>query len=784
MSAAAQGQGWQDLPRTAQLYVVAVIVAGLVAVVYACAFFNSPNLFVFAALLVASCLTSAWKVNLPLPLSNGSTLSVSHAADLTTLLLLGPGPATLIAVAGVWIQCTFKVKVASPRYRTAFSMADVAVTTWTAGQVYAALGGAVAPQDFIGLAQPLVATIATYFVLNTGMVAAAIAFATRQPVWRVWHRDFFWSWTSFFVAGTAGAFAAVVIGRGRHWEALLMMAPVYLIYRNYQTVVGRLDDQRRHLEETHRLHDEAVIALALARKAEQALTAEKERLSVTLRSIADGVIVTDASGTIVLINNVAERMTGWTGDAAIGKSLATVFHSVDPESRARCDNSVETLTAAPPASIRCCTLLISKDLSERPIEESAATLCDDHGHAIGMVLVFRDITDALKVMEERAKANKLSALGLLAGGMANDFNNILTAIIGNVTMARTTMPPSGAAATTLAEAEQACIRARHLTWQLLTFSKGGIPTRKAVKPARLLTESVATTLRGTNLQYTLDIASDLWTIDADEAQLAQVLTNVLLNAQEAMPHGGRIAIRASNIVESQDRLEQALRVTPGRYVCVSVEDTGTGIPPQHLAKIFDPYFSTKQGGSGLGLATTQSIVKNHGGFVTVDSHVGRGTTMRICLPAAASERIIEHEPSIVIAKRARKHRILVMDDEAAIRRVTGNMLEFLGYQAEIVDTGTVAVERFRQAIERGRPFDVVMLDLIVPGGMGGKETMDRLARLAPAVKAVLVSGYVQQSAISEYRDCGFGAVITKPFTLEELSTTLRSVLAPAASRVH
>jgi nitrogen-specific signal transduction histidine kinase/CheY-like chemotaxis protein len=401
------------------------------------------------------------------------------------------------------------------------------------------------------------------------------------------------------------------------------------------------------------------------------------------------------------------------------------------------------------------------------------------------VLGFRDITDALKAMEERAKANKLSALGLLAGGMASDFNNILTSIIGNVTMARTTMPDSVAGITALAEAERACIRARHLTWQLLTFSKGSIPTRKRVELSRVLTDSVAMTLRGTNLQHTVDVAPDLWPVDADESQLIQVFTNVLVNAHEAMSHGGTIAIRAANAVESEDRLEHALRVVPGRYVRVSITDTGSGIPPEHLAKIFDPYFSTKHGGSGLGLATTHSIVKNHGGFVTVESQAGRGTTMHINVPAAVVIRMEEHhELALVSAKRSRKHRVLVMDDEASIRRVTGNMLEFLGYQAEVVETGTVAVERFKQALEKGRPFDVVMLDLIVPGGMGGQETMDRLSRLAPSVKAVLISGYAHQSGLAEYRDHGFGAVIAKPFTLEELSTTLRSVLTPTPSRVH
>jgi PAS domain S-box-containing protein len=784
MSTGSHGFAWCGLPRIAQLYVAAIGFAGVCALIVRIPF-PAPDPLLFVLLVIASCLTSAWKVNLPIPLTSGSTLSVSYAADLTALLLLGPGPAIIVALAGAWTQCTFKVKERYPFYRTAFSMAAVAITMWATGLVYVSLDGTFAPHNFNGLPKPLLGAIGTYFVVNTGLIAIAIACSTRQSAWKIWHREFLWSGTSFVVAATAGAVAAIVIARGSHWEALLMIAPVYLIYRTYQTIIGRLEDQRRHLEEAHRLHDEAVIALAQARKAEQALTAEKERLAVTLRSIADGVIVTDSSGRLVLINNVAEQMTGWTSEVAIGKPLTAVFRSVDPETRMRCETSAAALTVAAPGSIRRCSLLIARDLTERPIEESAATVCDDHGHAIGMVLVFRDITEALKAMEERAKANKLSALGLLAGGMASDFNNILTAIIGNVTMARTTMPESGTGMTALAEAERACIRARHLTWQLLTFSKGSIPTRKRLELSRVLTDTVTMTLRGTNLQHTLDVAPDLWPVDADEAQLIQVFTNVLVNAREAMSHGGAIAIRAANVVESEDRLEHALRVVPGRYVRVSIVDTGSGIPPEHLAKIFDPYFSTKHGGSGLGLATTHSIVKNHGGFVTVQSHSGRGTVMHINVPEAAVVRMAEQpELAMVSARKSRKHRVLVMDDEASIRRVTGNMLEFLGYQAEVVETGTVALERFQEALERGRPFDVVMLDLLVAGGMGGQETMDRLWRLAPSVKAVLVSGHVQQSSMAEYRDHGFGAVMTKPFTLEELSTTLRAVLAPTASRVH
>jgi PAS domain S-box-containing protein len=781
MSARPPGLGWSDLPRAAQLYVAAACVGG-VSVVVTSLPFNWPSPVLFAALLAASCLASSWKVNLPIPMTSGATLSVSHAADLAALLLLGPGPAVLVAIGGVWTQCTFNVKQPYPLYRTAFSMAAVAMSLWVTGLVYQALGGTLAPRDFIGTAGPLLGAFVTYFIFNSGFVACAIAISTRQSAWSVWYREFFWSATSYLVAGTAGSIAAVIIARGGQWQALLMIAPVYLIYRNYQTIMGRLEDQRRHLEETRRLHTETKTALAQARTAELALTAEKERLAVTLGSIADGVIATDPNGIIVLINPVAEMMTGWRSADALGSPLSVVFKSVDPDTRLQSDTSVQALTAAS-GPVRRCTLLVASDLTERPIEASAAALRDGHGQTVGMVLVFRDITNALRILEERAKANKLSALGLLAGGIGHDFNNILMTIMGNVSMARTELPETGPVALALDEAEQACLRARQLTWQLLTFSKGGIPSRKTVKLARVLTESVDIALRGTNLRYTLDIDPGLWTIDADETQLVQVLTNLLLNAQEAMPNGGTVAIQAENAVESESRSEHALRVEPGRYVRVSITDTGIGIPPQNLSRIFDPYFSTKHRGSGLGLATTYSIVKNHGGFVAVESQPGRGTTMRINMPATVVEHAVV-EPVLTPAATRRRRRILVMDDEASVRTLAVNMLNFLGFQAEVVESGRVAIERFERALRKGRPFDAVMLDLVVPGGMGGKETMDQISRLAPEVKAVLVSGYAQETVVEEYREHGFGAVITKPFTLEELNTTLRSILARDASLVH
>jgi PAS domain S-box-containing protein len=769
--------GWRSLPRTSRVFVSAVLIAGAMVLVTSVPF-GLPHPGMLGALLLASCLMSAWKVNLPIPLASGSTLSVSYAANLTALILLGPQPAILVAVAGAWTQCTFNVRQRYPAYRTAFSVAAEAITMWATAAVYVRLDGALAAQSFEVLARPLVGAIATYFIVNTSLVAYAIASSTGRSFWRVWQIDFLWSGASFAVAGTAGAVAAVVMARGGQWKALLMMAPVYLIFRTYETVIGRLDDQRRHLDETKRLHEEAIDALAQARRAERALTDEKERLSVTLRSIADGVIATDTEGTIVLINSVAENMTGWAREAVVGQPLANVFRNMDPQTRRPCDNSVAALTSpARPRTLRC-SLLVARDLTERPIEESAAAVHDDQGNMIGMVLAFRDITNTLKIQEERAKANRLSALGQLAGGMGHDFNNILMAIMGNVSLARTATP-RGQAADALTEAELACLRARQLTWQLLTFSKGGVPSRKPMRLAAVVQEAVDTALRGSRVSYTLDVPPELWTVDADGGQLIQAFTEILTNAHEAMPQGGTVAIRLENVVAPDHTAHDRHSAAPQRYVTVSVSDEGIGIRREHMPRIFDPYFSTKPQASGIGLATIQSIVKNHDGFVTVDSEPGLGTTVRVSLPAADCTVPVVRATDAV----CRKGRVLVIDEEAGARKLAANMLDFLGFEPEAAESARNAVERFTAALRQRRPFDVVMLGLGVTG-LQASDTIKRLAQLDPAVKFVLVSGEPEETVMSDRRHETGGAVISKPFTLQDLNATLNSVLTAGTYQVH
>ena len=390
-----------------------------------------------------------------------------------------------------------------------------------------------------------------------------------------------------------------------------------------------------------------------------------------------------------------------------------------------------------------------------------------------MVLAFRDISDALRMQEERAKASKLASLGLLAGGIAHDFNNILMAVMGNVSMARAAMP-SGPAMRALAEAEQACVRARQLTWQLLTFSKGGAPVKKTIAIPRILKESAGLALRGSSVElHARHRAGSLAGAGRRRAARAGVQQRADQRpAGDAARRRDRDSRREHR--RAEQRWEYALRVEPGRTSGVSISDKGIGIPEEHLGRIFDPYFTHQADGQR---PRARHLVLDHqeprrlllGGLEAR----ARDDACSVNLPASTSSEL-KVEPPAPVAPRtgAGTGRMLVMDDEASIRTLAANMLTFLGYDADVVDSGSAAVERYQRALKSGQPFDAVILDLIVPGGMGGREAMEQLGEVDPAVNAILVSGYAQDPAMTEFRDYGFKGVISKPFTLEELQYDL------------
>ena len=486
------------------------------------------------------------------------------------------------------------------------------------------------------------------------------------------------------------------------------------------------------------------------------------------------VIVTDREGRIQMLNAVAEQLTAWPESEARGRPIHEVFRIVNEKTGQPCENPVaKVIERGVVVGLANHTMLIARDGTRRLLADSGAPIRDAAGRIIGVVLVFRDVTAKRRLEEEMAKVERMESLGVLAGGIAHDFNNLLTGLLGNISLAlhrAGDAPPE--LRERLAEAERACLRARALTQQLLTFARGGAPLREPLSVAEVVREAACFALHGSRSRCRFELPPDLWPVEADAGQLHQAIVNLVINADQAMPQGGTVRISARNVWVTP---EEGLPLEPGRYVQISIQDHGVGIPPEHLPRVLEPFFTTKQRGSGLGLATAYSILRRHDGHLRVDSELGRGTTVHLWLPA--SER--EPEQAAVRAEEVvrGRGRVLVMDDEEMVREVLGEMLRYLGYEVAFAQDGAEAVRMYRRSLEEGRPFDCVILDLTVPGGMGGREALRRLRRIDPKVRAIVSSGYSQDPVVAQHRRYGFQGVVVKPFDLRQLSQVLHEVMA-------
>ncbi len=507
-----------------------------------------------------------------------------------------------------------------------------------------------------------------------------------------------------------------------------------------------------------------IIPIRTLERKEDALRQSEKKYRDLFENANDAICIAGPDQTISDANTEAVRMTGYSREEVKKMKL---FDLIRPE-------KLPAAEASPPyigdSRAKYIGRIKTKGGNILDVEVSSSLI------TLGMKMlgsrnIVRDLTERRRLEEELRRAHNLESIGVLAGGIAHDFNNILTAILGNISMAKLSLSPDDASYEKLLEAEKASRRAKDLTHQLLTFSKGGAPVKKTSSIVQIIRDSAGFALRGSNVRYELLLNDDICPVDIDEGQISQVMNNLLINADQAMPDGGVVLITAENIVSGGNNpFIQEHR----NYVKITIEDRGIGISKDHLQKIFDPYFTTKQKGSGLGLAITFSIIKKHDGYITVKSDLGAGTTFTIYLPA--SRKAIERDAPEGKAVRGSARRVLLMDDEELVKQVAGAMLQSEGHTVGFAADGDETVELYRTAMESGQPFDLVIIDLTIPGGMGGKETMSKLIEIDPSVKAIVSSGYSTDPVLSDYKKYGFASFLAKPYTIQELNRVLLETL--------
>jgi len=494
-------------------------------------------------------------------------------------------------------------------------------------------------------------------------------------------------------------------------------------------------------------------------QARAALVDSAQAMTNILEKTTDGFFAVDSEWKLTYINAEAETMFGQKREELLGHLLWAKFPSL-----------IGTIFQANYEKV----MADHEAIEFEAVDGTGKIFYDVHAYpSNGGVSVFiRDISERKKSETERLTTSKLESLGTLAGGIAHDLNNILTVISGNIGLAQIEAPvDSGSLLGFLSKAGQAAQHAAHLSSQLLTFSKGGAPLKKVVSLGDLLEHSAEFALYGSNLRTDFDISVDLWKAEVDAGQIEQVINALILNAREAMPQGGTVRVRARNVVFEENSISP---VPAGRYVKITINDRGAGIDEELRTKIFDPYFTTKPGATGLGLAISYSVVKKHGGLLFLESSSAEGSTFAFYLRAS------ENRSGATTGSRSgsrpfhyNHQRILVMDDEEAIRELTSQLLGTLGYEVTAVPDGLEAVRLYERALRKGEHFQAVILDATVRGGMGGVATIERLRSMDPKVNAIICSGYSDEAALSEFLAYGFRGALPKPFTRSELADALQ-----------
>lgn len=570
----------------------------------------------------------------------------------------------------------------------------------------------------------------------------------------------------------------VMTGQGDERIAVKMMK---LGARNY------LIKEKDFLELLPRVVGRLIKELAtdeLLKASEEKLRASEEKYRLLFETMTQGVVFYDKNGRITSANPAAERIFGMSQDQIVGRTYK------DPGYKSIHEDRSDFPTETHPSII---SLRTGKTLTNvimginHPGEKdyrwvvvnSIPKYKEGQDYPYEAYAIFTDITELKKIENEILKARNFESLRVLAGGIAHDFNNLLTAIFGYIQLAK---HDSGSGDKNkvynyLSEAEKASELARGLTSQLLTFSKGGMPIKETGSIIDLVKASANFVLSGTKIKCNTVLPDDLWPIEMDKGQINQVIHNLLINAKEAMPEGGNIVIQGENIFLYADN-PYSLR--KGKYVRISITDNGIGIDQKILPRIFEPYFSQKDKfahkGMGLGLAICHSVIAKHSGCLDVESEKGKGTTFRIYLPSSdqkITQKQFESEiekPNVTV-----KAKILIMEDEEVVIHVAGSMMKYLGYEPVFAREGRKALTLYKEAMDSGEPFNTVILDLTVRGGMGGEETIKELRKIDPGVRAIVTSGYVDNVVMKNYEEYGFKAALTKPFILKALKDVLQKV---------
>jgi PAS domain S-box-containing protein len=508
------------------------------------------------------------------------------------------------------------------------------------------------------------------------------------------------------------------------------------------------------------------------KSAERKIQESEAYIRNILNTVEEGFIVVDRDYRILTANKAYCNQVSLPCEEVVGRHCYEVSHlAIHPCFEAGEECAVQQVLETGETHTTFHKHL-NKDGERLYVEIKAFPNKDDAGRVISVIESIHNVTERYLLEAEQLKTQKLEAIGTLAGGIAHDFNNLLQGVFGYVSMAKLSIGYPEKVYALLDQAEKALSMSVNLTTQLLTFAKGGKPLIKKTNLRPVIENASKFALSGSSSGCRLVIDQNLWAVEADEGQIAQVIQNIVLNASEAMPDNGQVDIIAENIEIARDT--NRLLPDGGKYIRIMIRDTGVGILEKHLAKIFDPYFTTKQKGSGLGLATSYSIIRNHGGMIDVISRPDSGTTFFLYFPATFMETGDANR--YVETSVARSCRILVMDDDEIVLDVTREMIRALGHEVELVMNGEDAIEKYMQAFASRNPFDIVILDLTIKGGMGGAETVKNLLAIDPNVKAVVTSGYSENPVIYHFQDHGFSAVLSKPYSLDGLKDCLHTLV--------